>query len=379
MPLPLHVLLSLLATITVSCSGFVTPIIVVNPTPGSTPTSRQTPDLVSMSHRHSRLSRQSTQQQVQRSTTKSTSTGEADGNLRQRVPPRPRPKRRKVPSAKVPNQNRLPLQPQRQPHQPESQLVDWNDAYEQLRTFYERYEHLRLPRITSTQKALHDWVQTQARQPDTLTDAQLTKLVELGVWTEQLHAQPWEHWYLQLLHFYIHHGHSNVPCSSTTYLLAQWAYCQRNSSFQTHRQKKLLWSINFLWDSQQADFEIHYQRLLDVQQQQQQQRHTSKSIGSVRQWKKMQTAARERPTGTTTQPTITKTTNSIMNTTTATTSATAAAAAVTRAFSDETIWQLDLPTLFSPTYHEHHCLQDQHSQNCDLFAQQRRTARTTRS
>ena len=163
--------------------------------------------------------------------------------------------------------------------------------------------------------------------------------------------------------------HSNVPCSPTTYLLAQWAHCQRNSSFQTHRQRKLLWSINFLWDPQQADFEIQYQRLLDLQQ------HPPQSIGSVRQWKKMQTAARCSHTTHTTQTSAPNTTNTAAAAAAATTT-TSTTSSTNMVLTEEAIWQLELPILVPPVYHEHR--QHQQCQNSGLFGQ-RRTTRTKRT
>lgn len=166
-------------------------------------------------------------------------------------------------------------------YQPDNVDDDWNNSYEQLKAFYDRHEHIRLHK-SPTHKVLREWCQTQTRLASSglLTQVQLSKLVDLGFWNNELHAQPWDHWYLEVLAFYLQHGHSIVPCTSTSYLVAQWGHLQRTSSFLSHRQKKMLWSINFVFDAQQAEFEMHYQKLLTLE--------TEEPIISIRQWKKMQ-------------------------------------------------------------------------------------------
>jgi hypothetical protein len=158
---------------------------------------------------------------------------------------------------------------------------EWNESYEQLKAFYNRHEHVRLHQTTK-HKNLHEWCQVQAQLASNgrLTHVHLSKLVEIGFWNNELHSQPWDHWYRHLMAFYLQHGHSNVQCTSKTYLLAQWLQLQRTSAFLSIRQKRLLWSINFVFDAEQAEFETQYQRLLELE--------TKQPILSVRQWKKIQ-------------------------------------------------------------------------------------------
>ena len=176
----------------------------------------------------------------------------------------------------------------------------WDDYYQELQTFYHRHQHTRVPRRGGNTD-LYEWCQQQ-QQSQSLTTTTTTvsspssvslsvsnhrlfQLTELGFWTKQLHTQTWDEWYLQLFQFYLDHGHSNVACTSDTLLLAQWVHVQRsnnnnNNSLSTTRQKKLLWSVNFCFDPQEADFETQYQRLLELEQ--------TQPIFSVRQWKKTQ-------------------------------------------------------------------------------------------
>lgn len=173
----------------------------------------------------------------------------------------------------------------------------WDDYYQELQTFYHRHQHTRVPRRGGNTD-LYEWCQQQQQSQSLTTTTtvsspssvslsvsnhRLFQLTELGFWTKQLHTQTWDEWYLQLFQFYLDHGHSNVACTSDTLLLAQWVHVQRsnnNNSLSTTRQKKLLWSVNFCFDPQEADFETQYQRLLELEQ--------TQPILSVRQWKKTQ-------------------------------------------------------------------------------------------
>ncbi|KAI2512967.1 hypothetical protein MHU86_1513 [Fragilaria crotonensis] len=196
---------------------------------------------------------------------------------------------------------------------------EWDESYQQLKAVYNRHEPSRLHPTTTTttcttttNKDLFEWCKIQAHLASTgrLTQVRLSRLVEIGFWNDELPAQPWDHWYSQLMDFYLQHGHSNVHCTSETYLLAQWGQLQRTSALLSIRQKRLLWSINFVFDAEQAEFETQYQRLLELE--------TKEPILSVRQWKKLQRS-------------YSKPDNAVM---------TAASSTTSDAFVSDTLWKL---------------------------------------
>jgi hypothetical protein len=167
---------------------------------------------------------------------------------------------------------------------------EWNAHYAQLQAFHRRHNHVRVP-LRETE--LYDWCQLQynmstdeqsmqqhQKQHQQQHQHRMSKLLAVKFWDRQVQKQSWNEWYLQLMQFYIEHGHTNIAVSAEP-LLAQWVHSQRTlSGGLTRHQRKLLWSINFVFDAEQADFETQYLRLLELED--------DDEIVSVRQWKKLQ-------------------------------------------------------------------------------------------
>mmetsp|Transcript_12747 Transcript_12747/g.16644 ORF Transcript_12747/g.16644 Transcript_12747/m.16644 type:complete len:487 (-) Transcript_12747:65-1525(-) len=137
------------------------------------------------------------------------------------------------------------------------QSMQWNQCYEELLLFREKYGHCDVPQ---SYKKLGRWVMGQRRQKriGKLSQSRLTKLNEVGMFWEQ-DGNTWEDGYKMLLKFKEMHGNCLVPnkyerCPT----LARWVRSQRASYRRfvngeksvgiTYDQIQKLKKIGFHWN-----------------------------------------------------------------------------------------------------------------------------------
>ena len=113
----------------------------------------------------------------------------------------------------------------------------WNERYEELVQYREKYGHCLVPHGWNENKPLAQWVKRQryqyklriAGRHTTLTDERCQMLVDLGfVWNA--HDAMWEEKFAELVDYEKSHGNCNVP---STYPqnrpLSVWVRCQRRN------------------------------------------------------------------------------------------------------------------------------------------------------
>mmetsp|Transcript_8470 Transcript_8470/g.9377 ORF Transcript_8470/g.9377 Transcript_8470/m.9377 type:complete len:335 (+) Transcript_8470:91-1095(+) len=130
----------------------------------------------------------------------------------------------------------------------------------------------------------------------------------------------WDDWYSRMVDHYLKHGHLFHPSkpifemdkteeltAANSEALSEWIQLQRtlvDFGLLHTEQLQLLWSINFCWDTSEADFFMQYQRLLQLEENRDRQfvdianrivngrkpyiESDCKQSYSVRQWKKLQ-------------------------------------------------------------------------------------------
>ena len=128
----------------------------------------------------------------------------------------------------------------------------WDEHYEALIAFYQRFGHSRVPHGWTENKRLSNWVQAQrlAYKKGELSSDKVKRLQTVGFkWVLQVQeVLPWENYYKRLLIFRQQYGHCNVPGNYQDKKLAQWVMRQRKISDSVPQErKKLLNDIGFVW------------------------------------------------------------------------------------------------------------------------------------
>lgn len=219
-------------------------------------------------------------------------------------------------------------------HQQQQFELEWNRNYQRLKSFYDKNGNVRIPvprsrKGKSSRKPkpnLYDWCQEQRRRSllMRLDEFKLAKLLQIGFFNDLVQAgASWNDFFQNLLQFYVQHGHSNVPPASHHLLLAQWVHQQRRySHLLSAKKRQLLWSVNFCWSQEEADFDAQYRRLRELQHQttvaataatqRNPTKRTDSALGqkqkrlrrqqhpqlTVRQWKKIQQSTTKRSVAT---------------------------------------------------------------------------------
>lgn len=162
--------------------------------------------------------------------------------------------------------------------------IEWNESYETLRNFYNEHdsnfplpanlrkwsERQRQLLLLSVQKETGGLDEHRLRRSTEslafLSLKQIAKLRKLGgSW--EMYSEPlrWEDWYRTMVKYYSEYGDVHIVGEEC---LAQWVQLQRTLEslgllhpYQVH----LMWAVNFCWDTEEADFMIQYQKLLDIE------------------------------------------------------------------------------------------------------------------
>jgi hypothetical protein len=120
----------------------------------------------------------------------------------------------------------------------------WEERYEELARFKEKFGHCRVPRLFSqpSYEGLGKWVADQRMKYNymlqgrrtNMTPERAQRLTELGmVWAvfkllpkeDRAERKPWDHRYVELVEFKRQHGHTLVPQAFP--ILGQWVHTQR--------------------------------------------------------------------------------------------------------------------------------------------------------
>lgn len=172
---------------------------------------------------------------------------------------------------------------EQQDQQQKQKELEWDRNYQRLKSFHDKHGNVRIPvprsrkgsssanrnRKLTRQQQLYDWCQEQ-RQDSLLMrldDDKATKLLRIGFFNDLVQAgYSWNQLFQVLLQFYVQHGHSNVPPTCHHLLLAQWVYqLRRHGHLLSAKKRQLLWSVNFCWSQEEADFDAQYRRLRELQ------------------------------------------------------------------------------------------------------------------
>jgi superfamily II DNA or RNA helicase len=133
---------------------------------------------------------------------------------------------------------------------------DWERGFSNLKSFYDREGHLRVPRSHKENGfLLASWIGRQRQSKETMSAARLLRLNELGfVWDP--HEAAWEQGFSYLKSFYEREGHCRVPAShrESGFNLNSWMNHQRVEDLVPERRQKLS-DLGFVWDPYEAAWE----------------------------------------------------------------------------------------------------------------------------
>lgn len=130
----------------------------------------------------------------------------------------------------------------------------WYEQFENLDRFFAKYGHAHVPATDPQYASLHEWLITQVRNKNALSEDQRAKLDSLGVHWEFKDVRDWR-WhdmYIQLKDFYQERGHCNVPQKwKVNKQLSSWVSVQRRrvaeGNMKRNRKDKLD-AMGFIWD-----------------------------------------------------------------------------------------------------------------------------------
>ncbi len=134
------------------------------------------------------------------------------------------------------------------------QIYYWYEQFDALERFFAKYGHAHVPATDPRYGPLHEWLITQVRNKNALTEDQRAKLDFLGVHWEfkDIRDWRWHEMYIQLKDFYQERGHCNVPQKwKVNKQLSSWVSVQRRrvaeGNMKRHRKEKLE-AMGFIWD-----------------------------------------------------------------------------------------------------------------------------------
>lgn len=131
----------------------------------------------------------------------------------------------------------------------DSQEYIWEQRYEELKQYKEKYGHCNVSRLWEENTLLANWVHYIRTDKKLLTNEQVKKLNELGfVWDKK--KEKWDKMFMELIKYKEEHEHCDVPNRwERNRLLANWVIIQRrNRNKLTKEQVDKLNSIGFTWD-----------------------------------------------------------------------------------------------------------------------------------
>ena len=150
----------------------------------------------------------------------------------------------------------------------------WNLQYEKLVEFQQQNGHCIVPQRHEQDKPLGQWVRKQRKNQtnNILPQNRKDLLDDIGfIWRVQA-DENWLLQYQKLVEFKRTSGHCIVPLNyEQDKALGRWVNTQRNlqanNTLQTIRQdrKDLLVALDFVWNVQDHDWHLHYEKLKDFQ------------------------------------------------------------------------------------------------------------------
>jgi superfamily II DNA or RNA helicase len=146
----------------------------------------------------------------------------------------------------------------------------WNDGYEHLSRYSAEYGNLQMKRgyICEDGFKLSDWIGSQRKKRDKLTDERIQKLEALKGWSWNPIEEQWEDGLTQFKAFVSEYGHGNVPRSYKLingFNLSAWVGTQRwKRSQMTSERKELLENTSgWTWDPMQDAWDTSFNRLIN--------------------------------------------------------------------------------------------------------------------
>ena len=126
---------------------------------------------------------------------------------------------------------------------------DWDERFEELITFKNRYGHCDVPSNWSENQALANWVIRQrSRDKKKLTPDQRRRLESVG-FSQNKRETNWERRYAELASFHRRQGHGDVPSTDPGLRpLCNWVFKQRERRARlTPKRVQLLNELGFRW------------------------------------------------------------------------------------------------------------------------------------
>jgi len=140
-----------------------------------------------------------------------------------------------------------------------NRLVDgWNEMFSQLQAFNRQHGHTNVPRDHRIQgsSSLASWVHMQ-RSGQGMTSERRAMLDTIDFsWNR--YVDGWNGMFSQLQAFKAEHGHTNVPRGSP---LSNWVNKQRSGQGMTEERRSLLDSIDFTWNTHDAQWNTMFAKL----------------------------------------------------------------------------------------------------------------------
>jgi superfamily II DNA or RNA helicase len=127
----------------------------------------------------------------------------------------------------------------------------WEEGFWYLVKFHELEGHCKVPvNFCLDNYKLGNWVKTQRKEKDKLSNERKKRLNDLGFTWDSL-SEKWEEGFSHLVRFRELEGHCKVPYGyvSGTYKLSIWVRTQRgNKDYLSDERKKRLDDLGFIWD-----------------------------------------------------------------------------------------------------------------------------------
>lgn len=154
----------------------------------------------------------------------------------------------------------------------------WETMFRQLKTFYRKYKHSRVPVRSKEFPKLGTWVLTQRKHKDKLSKDKRKKLMQLRfVWDIQEHIKQsinrhWDEKFSLMEEFYRQHGHVKITDRHRIRGMVRWMITQRKNKYKlSPEQVGKLNSVKFEWSIstekyREELFANHYNDLLKYYQ-----------------------------------------------------------------------------------------------------------------
>ena len=144
--------------------------------------------------------------------------------------------------------------------------MGWEEFYEELLKFKERYNHTKIPRnyITPDGLKLGQWAGSQRQLKEQMKEDRRFKLNQIGfVWDS--FADSWEQGYQQLLKCFNQNGSLKIPGNfktDTGFNLTAWVKNQRKKKDAlTEEQLNKLNKLGFIWNELDKLWNLGYEHL----------------------------------------------------------------------------------------------------------------------